>query len=59
MKDEELMKRGEDLIQRYLEADRKATPEQREMARRIVEQHLSEYSHSYAAVITQLVEEGW
>ena len=57
MKDEKLMKRSEDLYERFLEADRKATPEQREMARRIVEQHLLEYSHSYAAVITQLVEE--
>ena len=57
MKGEELMKRGEDLHERFLEVGRKTTPEQREMARRIVEQHLSEYSHSYAAVITQLVEE--
>lgn len=56
MKREEIMKQGEQLHQEYLEALRKASTEQMAEANREVQEHLSEYGHSFANAITGATE---
>lgn len=56
MENQELMQRGEELHQRYLEADATATLSQAKAANQAVEQHLSEYGYSYAAMLIDIVE---
>ncbi len=56
-KNEGLFKQGEELYQRFLRAEAKATEAQREQARQVVGAHIMEYEHSYAAELIRIVEE--
>lgn len=56
MENTELMARGQELHDSFIEADDRATAEQRVRASAIVEQHLNEYGWSYAEEIQKLMQ---